>query len=179
MNARDRWHPRRRIIGCAGTNSSRARIGDRHHLLPRSAESLRDGLLTIVLIGVPWNRKLETRNPKLSNFQTFKLSNSQTLKPSNLPISACGGRFSALVDFPEFFSIFRLRGARGFDTLCTRSPPRGKPRTASRSLRDAKVQKNADPTSAPGGAAEGTRSDSRERRSRLVRRTHQAKSLFF
>ena len=31
---------------------SRARIEDRHHLLPKSAESPRDGLLTIVLIGV-------------------------------------------------------------------------------------------------------------------------------
>ena len=55
MNARVRQHPRRRIIRCAGTNSSRARIGDRHHLLPKTTVSLRDGLLTIVLIGDPEN----------------------------------------------------------------------------------------------------------------------------
>ena len=69
MNARDRWHPRRRIIGCAGTNSSRARIGDRHHLLPRSAESLRDGLLTIVLIGVP--------DESCSGVSSFEVSSCQ------------------------------------------------------------------------------------------------------
>ena len=49
----------------------------------------------------------------------------------------------------KIFSIFRLRGARGFDTLCTRSPPRGKPRRASRSLRDAKVQKERGPDTKP------------------------------
>ena len=53
---------------------------------------------------VPWNRKLETRNPKLSNFQTLKLSNSQTFKTSDFRLrrpffGACG--FSEIFfDFP-------------------------------------------------------------------------------